>query len=206
MGSFFRLFDLELSNDLLMSFSTKDDLNNYLVSRYGSKLITNHLSESSYAISPTFPEGSDDNLGGVGLKYGNATTISTPAIFEIAELPLPKYIYLSIRYANPTNVMCHFDISFRTSKSTYSLVSVVDDQYNNSGYPARIYTDNRNHVYKTFEQGTYHFKVSLDVGNDCSNCFTDGEVTGSLVIGSANTVAGYNTNYVYIKELNILFS
>lgn len=207
LGVFFKVSDLLLSNDLLMSFDTKEKFNDYLTYLYGTNIVTNHLLECDYSFSPTFSESSDDNLGGVGLQYGNGIASSTPVLLEISDLTLPKQVYFSFRYANPYGVMCFFDISFRTSKNTYSLITVTDDQYDNSGgYYAHVYTDNKEQVNQTFAHGTYHFNVSLDVANDCPNCFTDGDTTGSLIISSVKNVSGYNTNPVFIKELNILFA
>lgn len=208
LDTFFKFTDLNLSNDLLMQFNTKEKLNNYLVSQYGSNIVTNNLLSSDYSFLPTFPESSDDNLGGVGLRYGNRPSGSmSPVILQIANLPLPKSIDFACRYANPSNVMCSFRIEFKTNKSTYSLIHIDDDQYTNtSSAPGYVYINNDKTVYKTFVHGTHHFNVPLDIKRDCPNCFTDGETTGNLIIRSAKTVVGYNTNPVYIKKLSILFS
>ena len=216
LGVFFKVSDLLLSNDLLMTFDTKEKFNDYLTYLYGTNIVTNHLLESDYSYSPTFSESSDDNLGGVGLKYGNATspvagtsspttlTWSIPTLLEIQDLTIPRHIDLSFQYANSADVMGMFEIRFKTAKSEYSLV-YMEDEYYPAGSGWNLYTNNRTSLYSNYTSGTQHVKLSLDVA-DMTNCFTDGETTGSLIISAAKNVAGYTTNYIFIKELNILFT
>lgn len=56
-----------------------------------------------------------------------------------------------------------------------------------------------------FGQGVHTYDVHLQIPEDTPHCFTQGETRRSLIISSCETYIEYVTNWVYIKDLRILF-
>ena len=201
--------DLILNNDTLMTFKNKELFSAYLNNTFKNTVQTNNVPNCTYALSPSFPE---NEVGGIGFKYGNATTTVTgstttttwtaPILFELSGMVALRKINFKFRYANTENKMALFELGFKTARKRYSLIYVEDEHYPvGSGW--RIYTNNRTKIYKTFTSGAQHVDMSLN-DEDINSVIPQDDRIGSLFLVSANTINGYTTNYVYIKELEVL--
>lgn len=199
--------DLILDNETIKSLTTKKQLSDWFQSRYGNRILTNNIPQSSYSALQEFPE-SQTGEGGIGIKYGTTPGFDNPVtLIEISDLPIPKEISFSFRYENLDSVMCYFDILYKTDKATYTLLNVIDPQYRvTEDALANIITDNRTQVYAEFSgQGVHTYDVHLQIPENTPHCFTQGETRGNLIISSCETYIEYVTNWVYIKDLRILF-
>lgn len=199
--------DLIRDSETIKSLTTKEQLSDWFQSRYENRILSNNIPQSSYSALQEFPE-SQTGEGGIGIKYGTTPGFDNPVtLIEISDLPIPKEISFSFRYENLDSVMCYFDLLYKTNKATYTLLNVTDPQYRvTEDALANIITDNRTQVYAEFSgQGVHTYDVHLQIPEDTPHCFTQGETRGNLIISSCETYIEYVTNWVYIKDLRILF-
>ena len=194
-------YDLILDNNIIRSLNTKELFNTFIINKYNNNISTNHILDSEYI----FNESSllETTKCNFGIKYGNSSGSNPLPLLTISNIPIPKVISISAEYNNKTSSLGYFGILFETNLKKYKLAEIWDPAADSS-VGVNIYTDNRN-VLNTIYEGLHKIDINLNIPIDTPHCFIENEKEGNLSISAFRMNSGNPSEYVYIKELKILF-
>lgn len=195
-SALFSNLDFILTNEAILSCESTLDFEQIVsqACRSGGYVLgENNISQGTFTKSN----------GGVGCQYGTESDGVVAPLFTLKNVHIPKQIVISIYYNAST--YGHFQLLYKTAKTTYSLYQVVDRSISHTLSDGIWVNNNTTDISGHYPTGVEDRIDTINIPEDTSNCFTDGEVIGDLIVGSAAMVGSNSANPIILREFKVLF-